>query len=439
MESPEVERNWEHLKMVSSEPSPMVHLLQRPQALRVGTIADPLLQKEAERSVIQDRLTALPACTAEATAWLGLRNLPKTAKEIQDSEEIIRKNLPQLKMLYQTILEIKDHGNHQICAQSTDQDTVNRYEIKEAYASINTTTTTGCVQRASIFPSKGPRSQESVHHKRRLNRVIRNLRYFGTTPSNPDISQTNRGLNPLPKSRSLEEIPVTDTMFKSPQTSSNQGPQVQMCNNMGPQAGMSATQHLCSSLSTFTCTADRKDVRGEKTDQSVVWKERTQLDNGYHLSDIHCTGLSETVTNPGAQTSGGLQEHQDAEEDTADLSSEISHINERGGLWNAIKEFVCTIFEYGILLLRLYFNTVRPVFSVRSSYWRCSSQEDSGWMNLVSICLALPLIFGFSMVLVWSMELTVITLKCMDDDWDCVVDQALAMFRRGLTGVYLDD
>ncbi|RGP75258.1 hypothetical protein FSPOR_880 [Fusarium sporotrichioides] len=394
------------------EPSPIVQLLQRRQVSRVGRKVDPLLQKEAERSVTRDPLTALPSPTREATAWPGLRNLPKTAKEIEASKGIVRKNLTQLKMLYQAILEIRDHDNHQICAQNTNQDTTNMYEVKEACASMNTIITTG------------------------LNRVVRNLQHFGTTPSSSDLSQTNRGPSILPKPGSLDEIPAADTVLGNPQVSSMEELQAQMCNNTGPQGGISAAQHQCSSLSIFTYTADGKGVEVEETGQTILLNDSAQLGNGCLLSRTDRTGLSEQGMKLGSQMSDSLQGHEDAEDDTADLSSNKPCQSKEGGLWDAIKEFLRTINEYSTWLLRLYFGAVRPVFDTRSSYWSCADREDRGWMDLVSLCLALPLIFGLSMVLVWGMELTVIALKCMDEDQDCMADEALAMFQRSLTGVY---
>ncbi|KAI6769140.1 hypothetical protein HG531_010244 [Fusarium graminearum] len=202
------------------------------------------------------------------------------------------------------------------------------------------------------------------------------------------------------------------------------------------QAGMSVTQHRCSSLSTSTYTEDGKVVEMEETEQDILLEGSAQLGSGCLLSGMDHTGHSEQAMKLGAQISDSLQRHQDAEDDTADLSSNKHCQGQEGGLWDAIKEFLCTIIEYSTWLLGLYFDTVRPVFDTRSSYWSCTNREDRGWMNLVSVCLALPLIFGLSMVLVWGMELTVITLKCMDEDQDCMADEVLAMFRRSLTGVY---
>ncbi|KAL4729360.1 hypothetical protein ACLX1H_003776 [Fusarium chlamydosporum] len=329
-----------------SDSAPSIQLLQRRQASRVGTKADPLLQKEAERSVTRDPLTALPFPTGEATAWLGLRNLPKTEKEIQASENIVRKNLTQLNLLYQAILEIKDHGNHEICAQNTNQGTANMYEVKEACASINTVTT-GCARTTSTFPQKKERQiQESLHHKRRLNRVVRNLRYFGTTPSNVDISQTNRGVNTLPKSVSLKQIPVADAV--------SENSQAQACNNEGSRAEIPATQHQCSSLSTFTCTVDDKNVKIEETELSIPRRSGTQLGNERLSSATHRIGLNEQAMNLGVQMSGDLQKDQDAEDAIADLSSNDHGSSEKGGLWEAIMEFLRTISEYSLWLLRLY-------------------------------------------------------------------------------------
>ncbi|RGP65013.1 hypothetical protein FLONG3_9348 [Fusarium longipes] len=179
-----------------------------------------------------------------------------------------------------------------------------------------------------------------------------------------------------------------------------------------------------------------ENVEMEKTGRVTLQEDNAPLENGCPLSRTDPRRLDEQAMELGAQMSGGLRGHQDAEEDIADLSSNRLCQSEKGGLWEAIKEFLCTISEYSMWLMRWYFGTVRPVFDLRSPYWRCTDQGDRSWMNLVSLCLALPLIFGLSMVLVWGMELTVIAMRCMDEDQDCMADEALAMFRRSLTGVY---
>ncbi|KAG8667242.1 hypothetical protein FPOAC1_012068 [Fusarium poae] len=343
-------------------------------------------------------------------------------------------------MLYQTILGIRDHDIQQICAQNTDHGTTNMYEVKEACASINTIITTGCVRTPTIFSQKrGRQIQESLQHKRRRNRVVRNVQHFGTTPSSSDLSQTNRGSSTLPKPGSLGEIPATNTVLGNPQVSSMQEPQAQMCNNTGPQGGWSTIQHRCSSLSISTYATDEKGVEMEEIGQTIHMRDSAQLGNGCLLLGMDRTEPSEQAMKLGAQMSDSLQGHQDAEDDTADLSSNKHCHSQEGGLWEAIKEFVQTVNEYSTWLLRLYLGAIRPVFDTGSSYWRYADREDRGWVNLVSLCLALPLIFVLSMVLVWGMELTVIALKCMDEDqdcMDCMADEALAMFRRSLTGVH---
>lgn len=110
-----------------------------------------------------------------------------------------------------------------------------------------------------------------------------------------------------------------------------------------------------------------------------------------------------------------------------------------GGLWDAIKEFLCTIKGYNIQLLRLYWKAVKPVFDYSSPYWTATDRESEGWSDLARTCLALPLAFGLLVILVWGMEFTAITMKCREEEWDCLIDEALAMFRRSLTGVYMDD
>ncbi|XEU95491.1 hypothetical protein FSHL1_000775 [Fusarium sambucinum] len=399
MESREGRFNWEQPKMASSEPSPIVQLLQRRQASRVGRKADPLPQKEAERSATQDRLTALPSPTREATAWSGLRNLPKTAKEIEASKDIVKKNLTQLNMLYQTILEIRDHDIQPICAQNTNHDTTNMYEVKEACASINTIITTG--ESATQAQTKPGSPQRAT--------LRNNAKQFGSIPN-----------------ESWAEY-IAETRVSVRDSSD------QFC--VGEPSSIFDARAAGTNVQQY----NDKGIEMEETGQTILVKDSAQLGNGCLLPGIDRTESSEQAMKLGAQMSGSLQEHQDAEGDTADLSSNKHCQSQEGGLWQAIKEFVQTVSEYSTWLLRLYLSAIKPVFDTRSSYWRCADREDHGWVNLVSLCLALPLIFGLSMVLVWGMELTVIALKCMDEDQDCMdymADEALAMFQRSLTGVY---
>ncbi|KAF0642767.1 hypothetical protein FPSE5266_05866 [Fusarium pseudograminearum] len=295
-------------------------------------------------------------------------------------------------MLYQTILEIRDHDNHEICAQNTNQDTANMYEVKEACASINTIITTG-PQPATLRD---------------------NAKQFGY----------------LPDKSWAEQIAETGV--------SGRDSSGQYC--VGEPSGAFEARAAGTNVQQYRVASrnveDGKVVEMEETGQAILLEDSAQLGSGCLLSGMDRTGHSEQAMKLGAQISDSFQGHQDAEDDTADLSSNKHCQGQEGGLWDAIKEFLCTIIEYSTWLLRLYFDTVRPVFDTRSSYWSCTNREDRGWMNLMSLCLALPLIFGLSMMLVWGMELTVITLKCMDEDQDCMADEALAMFRRSLTGVY---
>ncbi|ENH73860.1 hypothetical protein FOC1_g10011181 [Fusarium oxysporum f. sp. cubense race 1] len=91
---------------------------------------------------------------------------------------------------------------------------------------------------------------------------------------------------------------------------------------------------------------------------------------------------------------GSLLRQWNAEDGIADLSSNRSQQGVTGGLWDAIKEFLCTIKGYNIQLLRLYWKAVKPVFDYSSPYWRATDRDSDGWTDLASTCLALPLIFG---------------------------------------------
>ncbi|KAM0506394.1 hypothetical protein ACHAP8_001432 [Fusarium lateritium] len=90
----------------------------------------------------------------------------------------------------------------------------------------------------------------------------------------------------------------------------------------------------------------------EETGQTILVKDSAQLGNGCLLPGIDRTESSEQAMKLGAQMSGSLQEHQDAEGDTVDLSSNKHCQSQEGGLWQAIKEFVQTVSEYSTWLLR---------------------------------------------------------------------------------------
>ncbi|KAF4345204.1 hypothetical protein FBEOM_845 [Fusarium beomiforme] len=158
-----------------------------------------------------------------------------------------------------------------------------------------------------------------------------------------------------------------------------------------------------------------------------------------YIAETGMPAASNQAMDSGMHVPGSLPRHLNAEDGIADLSSNRCPQGETGGLWDAIKEFLHTIKRHNMSLLRLYWGAVKPVFDYSSPYWRATDREDHGWEDFASICLALPLIFGLLMMLVWSMELTAIIMKCTEEDWDCLIDEALSMFRRSLTGVYMDD
>ncbi|KAM0331986.1 hypothetical protein ACHAPQ_005782 [Fusarium lateritium] len=177
----------------------------------------------------------------------------------------------------------------------------------------------------------------------------------------------------------------------------------------------------------------------EEKKQEIPQKDNPHLSNVQLLSQIHLIEPQSQVTDLGTHVPGSLPTRRNAEDGIADLSNNTTRQGKTGGLWDAIKEFLCTIIGYNICVLRWYWDTVKPVFIIRSSThwsWRHADQEEDEQTNLGAVCLALPLFIVFSMVLAWSMELAVMSMECMDEEWDCLVDKALTMFRRSLTGVY---
>ncbi|KAF5241114.1 hypothetical protein FANTH_9221 [Fusarium anthophilum] len=288
-------------------------------------------------------------------------------------------------------------------------------------------------------PKRGQEAGEGLQRKRSLSQVIHNLKRFGTTPNSLEASPKNRGLSSLLKSASMEEIQVIDTTSESLLEESRNRPQAQGCDIMEEPLEVPAMQERCSSSSTSTCTMDVKNIdKGENT-ESIRQKANTQLSNLDLLSQIYMPGVSNQAADPGMHVPGNLPRQWNAEDGIEDLSSNRSQQGMTGGLWDAIKEFLFVIKGYNIQLLRLYWKAVKPVFDYSSPYWRATDRESDGWTDLASTCLALPLVFGLLVILVWGMELTAITMKCREEDWDCLVDEGLAMFRRSLTGVYMDD
>jgi hypothetical protein len=409
--------------------------------LKAGITNGPLPQSEVERSATRDPLTAPPFLSKEATVNEKLQHLPTITREItQTNQQTIKVTHPQFLHQVHTKPETKDHTAKQVWTQSANHDITNRYEVKGASASTNTTIITGCGQITSKYPPKrGQEAGKGLQRKRRLNRVIHNLKRFGTTPNSLEASPENRGLSALPKSASVERIQATDTISESPLEESRKQPQAQGYNTMGKLPEVPATQHRCSSLSTSTCTMDVKNREEGEKRQNIPQKASVQLSNLDLLSQIYMPGVSNQATDPGIHVPGSLPRHWNAEDGIADLSSNRSQQGVTGGLWDAIKEFLCTIKGYNIQFLRLYWKAVKPVFDYSSPYWRATDRDNDGWTDLASTCLALPLVFGLLVILVWGMELTAITMKCREADWDCLVDEALAMFRRSLTGVYMDD
>ncbi|KAM5377759.1 hypothetical protein ACJA88_006440 [Fusarium oxysporum] len=438
--SPKIRSSWEQEALNSSTPSPTVLLLRR-RTLKAGITSGPLPQNEAERSATRDPLTAPPFLLKEATVKEKLQYPPTTTREItQTNHQIIRGTLPQSLHQVHTKPVTKDQITERVRTQSANHDITNRCEVKGASASTNITIITGCDQITSKYPPKrGQEAGEGLQRKRRLSRVTHNLRRFGTTPNSLEASPENRGLSTLLKSASVEEIQVIDTISESLLEESRNQPQAQGCDTMGELSEAPATQGRCSSSSTSTCTMDVKNIEKGENTENIPQKAGIQLSNLDLLSQIYMPGVSNRATDPGMHVPGSLLRQWNAEDGIADLSSNRSQQGVTGGLWDAIKEFLCTIKGYNIQLLRLYWKAVKPVFDYSSPYWRATDRDSDGWTDLASTCLALPLIFGLLVILVWGMELTAITMKCREEDWDCLVDEALAMFRRSLTGVYMDD
>lgn len=216
-------------------------------------------------------------------------------------------------------------------------------------------------------------------------------------------------------------------------------PQMEVYSGVGLYTEVLVAQRRCSSLSISTSTKDVGGARMEEKKKEIPQKDNAHLSNVQLLSQIHLIEPQNQVTDLGTHVPGSLPTRRNAEDGIADLSNNTIQQGKAGGLWDAIKEFLCTITGYNICVLRWYWDTVKPVFSIRSSShwsWRHADQEDDKQTNPGAVCLALPLFILFSMVLAWSMELAVLSMECMDEGWDCLVDKALIMFRRSLTGVH---
>lgn len=238
---------------------------------------------------------------------------------------------------------------------------------------------------------------------------------------------------------SLNEIQATDTMLESCQVLVKERPQMEVYSGVELYTEVPVAQHRCSSLSISISTREVDGAKMEDKKKEIPQKDEAHLSNVQLLSQIYPIEPQNQTTHPGTHVPGSLPTCRNAEDGIADLSNNTIRQGKTGGLWDAIKEFLCTITGYSMHVLRWYWDTVKPVFSIRSSShwsWRHADQEDSEQTNIGAVCLSLPLFIVFSMILVWSMELAVMSMDCMDEEWDCLVDKALLMFRRSLTGVY---
>jgi hypothetical protein len=228
-------------------------------------------------------------------------------------------------------------------------------------------------------------------------------------------------------------------MLESCQVLVKEQAQMKVHSGVGLHTEVPVAQHRCSSLSISTSTKDVGGARMEEKKKEIPQKDKAHLSNVQLLSQIHPIEPQNQATDPGTHVPGSLPTRRNAEDGIADLSNNTIRQGKTGGLWDAIKEFLCTITGYSMYVLKWYWDTVRPVFSIRPSShwsWRHADQEDDEQTNLGAVCLSLPLFIVFSMLLAWSMELAVMSMECMDEEWDCLVDKTLLMFRRSLTGVY---
>ncbi|KAF5025058.1 hypothetical protein F66182_2860 [Fusarium sp. NRRL 66182] len=376
-----------------------------------------LTRKQRTNTLTQDLLSAPLSPSEQATTPLKSQDLSKAAQELLAGKEITRRSPSLADQLSLIAPKMRDHGDDsRIQAQNAKRDIANRCNgVKEACASIDTTITTGCAQTTSTSLQKTARAVTgSIPRMRRLNRVNCNVRGLGATPDNWETSQVNHGPSTSLKLGSLSEIRATDTIL---------------------DPGVPAAQHQCSSLSISIYTADVKEMEKGEVDGMSLQKDNTHLAHGLPLQK-HRTEARNQTMDAGVHVPGDFPARLIAEDDIADLSSKRSGQVKEEGLWEAVKECLCRVTGYGMWLLRLYWEMVRPVFDVRSQYWNQANRGCYSWKDLASLCLAFPLLLVFLLVAIWTMEFTAIAIKCKDKEWDCMAVETLSMFRRSLTGAY---
>ncbi|KAF4977067.1 hypothetical protein FZEAL_6345 [Fusarium zealandicum] len=408
-ENPAEHSTWERRKR-DSRTSRAVRRLDwdTNTAVRIG----PNLQAydNTKTTLIQSPHYTLQPCKIKATYEADLVELPLAADKTQADVKAPREKTTLFDQPTVSTLQVKNEikGN-QTWAQDALRDITNRCdEVKGACASIPTITTTGYVQTMSESHHKTAQSiRPGPQRKRPSKRVIYSLQGLGTTPDNLENSQENRG----PK---FTEQPLEMGVF-------NRSPKA--------KSGVMAAQHLPNSnLSTFTSTALEKETSDTMSQSGEVgkhlkypprWRLRHRMETSKQTMDL------------GVHVPGSFPTHLHAEDGIADHSSNRDAGNGNQGLWDAVKEVSQAMRGGCTWLLSLYWAMVQPIFDSKSEYW---TREKSNWKDLASLCLAYPLIMGMLVGFMWVMEFAAITMRCKDEDWECVADEVFVVFRRTMTG-----
>ncbi|KAJ3521420.1 hypothetical protein NM208_g13296 [Fusarium decemcellulare] len=377
-------------------------------------------------------LNTCQAPEVEAEVASDLKGWIMTTKEVQAAVKTIRRQLARVDQ--PNLTTIKKRGNNdvnQIWAQETIRDLINkRNEVKKACASTLTITTTGCVQTGSGSHRKTIRdSHTGPQQRRKLNRVIYNLRDPGAAPDSLRNFQENRGPSTSPKSVSETEIQAIDTTLASLREPMEQQLKVAVsAKTLELETEASVAQQECSSSSTSTSTMGLDDWEKEAGGRTL-W--RSHMGQSLECPPLrHLMQISNPTVDQGVHVPGSFPTHLDAEDGIAGLSSKRYTESETRGFWDAAKEVLHTLDECGTWLLSRYWAMVQPVFNPRSEYWKRADGEKNDWGDMASLCLALPLMIGTLIGLVWVMELIAMAMRCKNGGLDCVADEALEMVRR---------
>ncbi|KAM5348341.1 hypothetical protein ACJ41O_008165 [Fusarium nematophilum] len=343
-----------------------------------------------------------------------------------------------------TLKNRDDSDSNRAWAQDAIRDITNKgNEVKGACASTPTTTTTGCVPTMSTShrkPVQGPRAQPL--QRRQLSRVIYNMRTLGATPDSLGSCRENHGPSTSPKPVLAAEIQATDTTSMKLQEFTGERLEMGVPNDIPAlKLGVAVTRLARRSSSTSTSTIGFGGLE-KKADRALLCDGKPHESPEFPLEKTlgHQTELHEQMMDLRVHVPGGFPAQVNAEDGIADLSSKRFVGNETGGLWDAVREMLRTVKDCAVWLMRLYWEMVQPVFDSKSEYWERAGPQENDWKHLASLCLAVPLIIGLLMGLMWAMELTVTLRRCMgsmggmDDGLACVAEEVVLMLGRTITG-----